>query len=153
MSRLELKVPPPAVLAAVGLLMWAVAALSGPPRLPRAWRVSAATILAVGGAAIGLVAVGSFRGARTTVHPTRPEHSSALVTTGIYRRTRNPMYLALLLALLAFAALLGKVRSHALSAVIVLYIDRFQIGPEERVLRSLFGEEFERYCERVRRWI
>ena len=107
----------------------------------------------MGGAAIGVVAVESFRRARTTIHPTRPEHSSALVTTGIYQRTRNPMYLALLLWLLAFAALLGKACSLALSAVFVLSIDRFQIRPEERVLHSLFGEEYERYCGRVRRWI
>jgi len=151
LSRLELKVPPPAVFAAVAALMWAVAALSGPSRLPRVWRIAVAAIPAVCGAVVGIVAIASFRRAHTTVHPTKPEHSRALVTTGIYRHTRNPMYVALLLSLLALAALLGKVRSLALSAVFVLYIDRFQIRPEERVLRSLFGDEYERYMRRVRR--
>jgi len=152
-SRLELKVPPPAVMVATGALMWAVAALTDPPRPPRLVRGAVAAVLVVCAAVVGLAAVASFLRARTTVHPNRPEHGSALVTSGVYRYTRNPMYLALLLGLLAFGALLGNVVSLVLSAAFPLYIQRFQIRPEERVLRSLFGQEYERYAQRVRRWV
>src|SRR4051812_21530343 len=103
MRALELKVPPPVVALVTGVLMWLVARYA--PGL--ALRVPARHAVAGGVFAAGLVVsvlgVASFRRAGTTVNPTTPERASSLVTSGVYRLTRNPMYLGLSLALLAWA--------------------------------------------------
>lgn len=114
-------------------------------------------ILAIGAVLIGVAIAGtgilSFRMAKTTVNPMKPDSASALVVTGIYRVTRNPMYLGFLWILLGW----GIVLSHALAFLIlpgfVLYMNRFQIEPEERALTTLFGQAFVDYRSRVRRWI
>jgi len=103
-----------------------------------------------------LVAIAAFAGfwqARTTINPLQPERASVLVTHGIYRYTRNPMYLSLLLLLVAYASHLGTWVAFVGPLAYVAYITRFQILPEERVLLSKFGAEYEAYRRRVRRWI
>lgn len=134
--------------------MWAIAS-SLPPLLPlpAPLRLPAALILTLAGAAIALSGVVSFRRARTTVNPLKPETSTSLVSSGIYRITRNPMYLGMLAVLLAWAAYLPSVLALLGPAAFSLYITRFQIVPEERVLHSLFGAEFVEYTQRVRRWL
>jgi protein-S-isoprenylcysteine O-methyltransferase Ste14 len=116
-----------------------------------------ADLLAVGLAAIGLMVaisgVVTFRRARTTLNPTKPEASSSLVSWGIYRITRNPMYLGLLLELTAWAIFLSNWLAFLFLPVFVVYINRFQIVPEERALTSLFAREFVDYQSRVRRWL
>lgn len=113
--------------------------------------VSAALLLA--GIGISMKGIASFRRARTTVNPHTPNDTSSLVTTGIYQFTRNPMYLGVALVLVAWTVFLSS--GWALIGVLgfVLYIDRFQIAPEERALTKLFGKEFESYKGRVRRWL
>jgi len=117
----------------------------------------ASNLLAVGLAAIGLTVaisgVVTFRRARTTLNPTKPEASSSLVSWGIYKITRNPMYLGLLLVLTAGAIFLSNWLAFLFLPVFVVYIDRFQIVPEERALTSLFAREFVHYQSRVRRWL
>ena len=73
-----------------------------------AWRLGAALALAALGAGVCLAGVASFRRARTTVNPLVPEQASSLVQAGIYRHTRNPMYLGFAILLVAWAALLGR---------------------------------------------
>ena len=84
----------------------------------------------------------SFSWAKTTINPTKPAATSFLVTTGPFRFTRNPMYLSLLLYLLAWAVYLSNLLVFLFLPVFVLYINQFQIKPEERVLFSLFGREY-----------
>jgi protein-S-isoprenylcysteine O-methyltransferase Ste14 len=79
--------------------------------------------------------------------------ASALVTGGVYRLTRNPMYLGLLLDLLAWAVFLWAPLALAVLPIFVLYIHRFQIVSEERALSSLFGSEYADYKQLVRRWL
>lgn len=95
----------------------------------------------------------SFRKARTTVNPLKPETASALVSSGVYRYTRNPMYLGFAIVLIAWSIFLAW--PPALLGVLgfVMYMNIFQIGPEERALASLFGREFTQYCSQVRRWL
>ena len=100
-----------------------------------------------------LAGVIEFRRARTTVDPTRPEHSSAIVSGGIYSLTRNPMYLGFLLILAAWAAWLGNLPACLALLAFVQYMNRFQIAPEERVLGARFGAPYEAYRQRVRRWL
>jgi len=154
MSRgLELKVPPPAVAVLAMVLMW-LGAWAVPKLgffLPG--RPYVAGGVAVVGAIVAILGVVSFRRAKTTVNPMKPESSSSLVISGVYRRTRNPMYLGLLLIQLGWAAYLSNALAFALVPGFVLYMTLFQIRPEERALASRFGPEFTAYKSRVRRWI
>jgi protein-S-isoprenylcysteine O-methyltransferase Ste14 len=154
MRFLELRIPPPLVGLIVAGAMWAIAS-SLPPLLPlpAPLRLPAALILTLAGAAIALSGVVSFRRARTTVNPLKPETSTSLVSSGIYRITRNPMYLGMLAVLLAWAAYLPSVLALLGPAAFSLYITRFQIIPEERALHSLFGTPFVEYTQKVRRWL
>jgi len=95
----------------------------------------------------------SFRQARTTVNPMKPDTTSSLVVSGIYRWTRNPMYLGFLLVLLGWALFLSNALAFVLLPAVIFYMDRFQIEPEERALHSLFGQQFVIYTSRVRRWL
>ncbi len=95
----------------------------------------------------------SFRKARTTVNPLKPQAATSLVTTGIYAVTRNPMYLGMVLVLIGWAGFLASPISVMGPVLFWLYIDRFQIQPEERAMSALFGSSFAEYSARVRRWI
>ncbi len=105
------------------------------------------------GVACDLLGVLAFRASRTTVNPLKPERASALVTGGIYRVTRNPMYLGMTLLLLAWAIQLSALLPFLGPVVFVAYITRFQIEPEERTLRRVFGDGYTAYARQVRRWL
>ena len=157
MNALELKVPPPVVALCLGLLMWLVALpalpFTAPFELPFGLRSSLAVALALIGEGIGIAGIVSFRRAQTTINPLKPGAASALVRSGVFRFTRNPMYLGLLLTLVGWAVWLWNPASLLFLPVFVLYIDRFQIGPEERALTRLFEAEFAAYRTRVRKWV
>jgi len=150
---LENRIPPPVVgiVFALGMLAcarwWPTLAVRFPGQAPLA-----ALALAAGLGVVG-VAVAHFVRARTTVDPLHPAAASSLVTGGVFRVTRNPMYLGMALALAALAVWLGHAVAALLPLGFMLYITRFQIAPEERALRAHFGEEFDAYARRVRRWL
>lgn len=153
MKALELKVPPPLVALAFGAVMWALslAGIGAWPRGPAA-TVAAVVIALVG---VSLVVAGNltFHRAKTTVNPFKPETASNLVTGGIYRVTRNPIYVGLLVVLAGWAVFLANAFSLLGLVLFPVYMTRFQIMPEERALRSLFGDAYSRYSSRVRRWL
>lgn len=153
MTTLQLKIPPPAVALLCAAGMWLIAGHTLPYLLSPAMRWALVAIYAVLGMAFSLGGVFAFRQSRTTIHPMHPENTSSLVTHGIYRITRNPMYCGMASLLLAWAAYLQSPFSVLGIAVFVLYITRFQIKPEERMLEKLFGEAFLRYKNSVRRWL
>lgn len=150
---LELKIPPLLVVLATAGLMWIVARIT--PRF--AFDLPTRNVFAIGFVLAGFVisALGffSFKRAGTTVNPMKPNSSSALVDTGIYKRTRNPMYLGFLLVLIAWAIFLSNWLSFLCLPLFIFYMNRFQIEPEERALAALFGKEFADYQTKVRRWI
>jgi protein-S-isoprenylcysteine O-methyltransferase Ste14 len=148
-----LKVPPPIVAALLAAAMWACA-LWGPVfDAGQAVRAAAALAVAAAGLILDVAGIVSFLRARTTVNPLKPGSTSNLVCSGIYRYTRNPMYLGLLLLLCAWAIYLGALLALLGPVVLVLYLNRFQIAPEERVLLERFGLEYAHYRARVRRWL
>lgn len=153
MSALELKIPPPAVVLVVGVLMWLASSMAHFSE----FTVPGRTRFAVGFALIGFTvsALGfvSFRRVGTTVNPREPSAASTLVVAGIYGLTRNPMYLGLLLVLIGWSIFLSNIAAVVFVPVFVLYLDRFQIAPEERALVLKFGSEYETYKSRVRRWL
>ena len=153
MRFLELKVPPPIVALVTAVLMWLISR-----SLPLfAFVFPARNAFAIGlvaaGFIIGILGVVTFRRAKTTVNPTKPQSSSSLVSWGVYRVTRNPMYLGSLLILIGWAIFLSKPVAFLFLPAYILYINLFQIVPEERVLTTLFGPDFIAYKSRVRRWL
>ncbi|TMN79719.1 MULTISPECIES: isoprenylcysteine carboxylmethyltransferase family protein [unclassified Pseudoalteromonas] len=95
----------------------------------------------------------SFKLAKTTVNPSKPEQASKLVTSGIYRISRNPMYLGFAFILAGWGVWLSSVWAMLGVVGFIGYLTLFQILPEERALTKLFGEEFTTYKARVRRWL
>lgn len=153
MEHLELKIPPPLVWLVCTVLALALAAAAPAWTLPFPAHRSLGLVIGVLGVACGLTGIHTFHKARTTVDPHHPEQATVLVTHGIYRFTRNPMYLGLALVLLAVIAWRANVVALLALAVLVAYLTRFQIRPEERQLHQLFGAAYDAYCQRVRRWI
>ena len=153
MRFLELRIPPPIVGLVIAAGMWAIAHIPPNMQMPELVRLVVTIALGVVGAAVALGGVISFRRAKTTVNPLKPETSATLVSTGVYSFTRNPMYLGMALVLLAWAAYLSSIWSLLGPVLFALYITRFQIIPEERVLDRLFGAPFAEYKKRVRRWL
>lgn len=153
MKTLELKIPPPAVALLVAIAMWLAAIASTSLAFILPTRLAIALAVAALGVAISTAGTVSFWRAKTTVNPTRPEAASSLVATGIYRLTRNPMYLGLLLVLAGWAIYLSNAVTFVGPLLFLLYINRFQIVPEERALAARFGMAFEDYRRRTRRWI
>lgn len=125
----------------------------------RAWPAAeSGTMLATGAgllataAAIGVASVYSFRKAQTTILPAgRP--TTAIVERGPYRFTRNPMYVAMTVAYIGLALLLGMVWALVWLPLIVAVVDRAVIRREERYLDGKFGQSYRDYCLRVRRWL
>lgn len=152
MRTLELKIPPGLLALAAGALMWVSAAAWPRAAFDFSGRGWVAAVLFGLGATVAGLGVAAFRGARTTLSPLAPERASVLVTTGIYRWTRNPMYAGLVLAAAGWAVWLGNAPACAVVAGFAVYLRRYQISPEERILAARFGADYAAYCARVRRW-
>jgi protein-S-isoprenylcysteine O-methyltransferase Ste14 len=153
MQALELKIPPPVVALLMAAAMWGIRLTTPPVDIPMVVRAGIASAFAVAGIGIALWGVIAFRRARTTVNPLKPESASSLVTSGVYRFTRNPMYVGMGLVLIAWAFLLSSAMALLGPVVFVLYMNRFQIEPEERALAIRFGDAFLNYRATVRRWL
>lgn len=152
MQYLELRIPPIALLVIFAVLMAAIAH-AVPASIPLPAQLPIAVALAVAGAMVAIAGVLAFRRQETTVDPFNPERSSALVATGIYRVSRNPMYLGFLLVLCGLSAYLANWLAALLLPAFVAYMNRFQIQPEEQALFARFGSEFVAYTKSVRRWL
>lgn len=153
MTWLESRIPPPAIALVVAGLMWLVARTTPSLTLRLGSRGTIALTLAIVGVAITVAGAAQFRRAKTTVNPLRVEAATALVTSGIYRFTRNPMYLGVATLLVAWAYYLSHPLAPLGLLAFIAYIHRFQIIPEERAMRALFPGAYEAYARQVRRWL
>jgi protein-S-isoprenylcysteine O-methyltransferase Ste14 len=150
---LENRVPPPFLVIVVAAIM-ATALLSHMAApLPTTWRWGLAATFFLCAGLFGFPAFVAFGRAETTIDPVRVDRASALVTTGIYRFTRNPMYVALALLLCAWAGWIGHAWPWLGPVAFVLFVTRFQIVPEERALAVTFGDAYAAYRRSVRRWL
>ena len=147
------KIPPPVWLLAFGGVMWLVASSDYGYRIEIPYALLFALAIGIAGIYCSASGMREFNRASTTVNPLKPEEASTLVTTGIFQRTRNPMYVGLLLILTGWAVWLSGLGNLPLLLVFVLVINELQIKPEEQALQALFGKEYAAYCQRVRRWI
>lgn len=153
MQVLDLRIPPPVVALLAAGAMWGIARFAPLVDLPQSLRLGAAIACAVVGVVVDVAGIVSFRRAGTTVNPMHPKKTTALVCSGIYGFTRNPMYVASVFFLVAWAAYLSSAWALLGPVAFVLYMNRFQISPEERILEQLFGASYADYRSRVRRWL
>jgi protein-S-isoprenylcysteine O-methyltransferase Ste14 len=100
-----------------------------------------------------VIAIISFIKIKTTINPRPPKNTNQLVTAGLYRYSRNPMYLGLLFLLFGAALWLGNPANIFVLLLFLLFITLFQIKPEEEILCKNFGSDYRHYCEKVRRWL
>ncbi|EAQ97357.1 methyltransferase family protein [Congregibacter litoralis] len=151
--NLELKIPPVILLAGAGALMWLVDRGDSFAAFTLPMRHGLSALALTFGIVIALLGVKAFRQAGTTVDPRYPERSSELVVIGVYKITRNPMYLGMLLVLIAWGLYLGSGLSLLVALGFLTYMTRFQIVPEERFMAQRFGDDFVKYRRSVRRWL
>lgn len=153
MNRLALRIPPVVVVILFAVLMWYVARnLSFFSLTSEFNRVLYLFLTGCGLILIFLCSIIFFR-FRTTLNPLRPELTTALVTSGLYRFSRNPIYVGFVLILLGWGFYLRNPASLLCVFGFILYMNRFQIEPEEKSLERKFGDEFERYKRNVNRWL
>ena len=153
MQWLELKIPPVLVWLAVAGAMFGVARIFPSVSFELAGSTAIALALAALGVTVTLAGIAAFRRQRTTVNPLDPSASSSVVSDGVYRFSRNPMYLGFLLILAGWAVYLSNAGAALFLPAFIAYMNLFQIWPEERALLAKFGSEFAQYMSRVRRWL
>lgn len=150
---MKLKVPPALVAAIIAGLMRLVAEYIplGSLTLPGAsWMAGMLMILA---SVFGVVGLVQFYRDGTTIDPHKPQKVKALVTGGVYQYSRNPMYLALFFLLIAYASILQNVLNLLVLPLFIWYMNRYQIIPEEEIMEKKFGDEYQKYKNKVRRWL
>ena len=153
MTKLQLKIPPPVYFLLFAGGMWLLAQhFPLLTLIPKPWNYSGILIASLTLLA-DLTSLWAFFKAHTTVNPLHPDKTRQLVTTGLYRYTRNPMYLGLLFILLGWAIYLGVLSPFLLLPAFVWLITYMQILPEEAILRSKFGQAYTDYQQQVARWL
>ncbi len=149
---MELKVPPVIVFIVFALAMYLLDLVLPVGFFDFFGRALLAQVLVGIAVVVGGLSLIPFFMKKTTVDPTKPEKASVLITNGVYRFSRNPMYFALLVLLLALGLILGNAFNTLVAAGFVGYMNRFQIIPEERMLLEKFGRSYKDYLARTRRW-
>lgn len=153
MRVLENKVPPLVVAFLSALIMKLIATPGHVAIMNDPLRVIAAAGTLFVGIFFAVAGVMTFRKAKTTLDPRYPGKASLVVSSGIYGVSRNPMYLGIAFMLVAFAIYLASALSLAGVLVFIVYMNRFQIIPEERAMKEKFGSDYENYLKKVRRWL
>ncbi|WP_319536815.1 isoprenylcysteine carboxylmethyltransferase family protein [uncultured Vibrio sp.] len=153
MRKLELRVPPVAVFLLVVLLMYWLKRLTPNFMITVPFVEFVVAILTLLSGFIGIAGLYEFRKLKTTVNPVKPEFATTVVSTGVFAYTRNPMYFALLLLIIALGLWWQHLSVILCGALFISYMNRYQIKPEEHVLERLFGEDYLKYKNRVRRWV
>ncbi|AEJ01104.1 isoprenylcysteine carboxyl methyltransferase [Nitrosomonas sp. Is79A3] len=153
MHRLELKIPPVALVLLFALAMWLVARASPGAGIQIPDREWVALVILIAGFALIIVGASAFISAKTTVNPMTPELATSIVSSGIYKLSRNPMYLGLFIMLAAWVIFLGNILSALLLPLFILCMNRFQIIPEENALLEKFGDGYAGYLKSIRRWL
>jgi len=153
MNALELRIPPAAQFLIAMAGMWLLAKFAPALAVEIPGRRFFVVLLFCLGGIVAVPAIAAFRSAGTTVDPRRPDEAARLVVRGVYRFSRNPMYLGLLLLLVTWAIYLSNLLAFAGLPLFVLAMNRLQIRPEEAAMEAQFGDEFRAYRGSVRRWL
>ena len=151
-EAMRLKIPPAGVFLIFAVLMYGADRVLPVGDFDFFGRTILLRFLILAGIILGVLALLQFAKHKTSSNPLKIEKATTLVTNGVYRISRNPMYLGLLLILLAWGLYLGNAFNAITAAGFVSYMNAFQIRQEEEILRQKFGEHYNRYCKAVRRW-
>tara|TARA_Y100000748_G_scaffold86787_1_gene71838 strand:+ start:380 stop:826 length:447 start_codon:yes stop_codon:yes gene_type:complete len=145
------KIPPPIVTLFFGLCIY----LSRPyfPEFSFSILNSLSTISFVLGITVFATAVSSFKRQNTTVNPISIEKASSLVVNGVFKYSRNPMYLGMLFILLGLTFKFNLIGGLLFTSIFMIFISIFQIKPEEAAMEKLFDQEWKNYIKNVRRWL
>ena len=149
--HIKTKIPPPLVALTFGFLINYTKNIF--PKFEIRWGDVFGSTIIIFGIIIILSAIVLFKKYKTTITPLKPSKATKLITDGIYKFSRNPMYLGLLLVLLGISIILNPTGGFILIPLFILYLNLFQIIPEENAMADLFKDEFLEYKENVRRWI
>lgn len=153
MQTLDLKVPPAAVGLMCAAIMWAISTICSTTAFPLPGAQIVAVAIAIVGGGTIVAGILAFRRDSTTVNPLKPDKTESIVVHGIYRFTRNPMYLGVALILVGWAMYLANIAALLVVPAFVAYMTQFQIKPEERALLKKFGRTYTEYTASVGRWI
>ena len=148
---METKIPPPVVTLIFGFAIYVSRKIF--PEIEIQYASFFGMFLLLLGFFILISAVKLFRNDKTTVNPLSPEQATKLVTNGIFKLSRNPMYLGMAVILASVAVFFNIIGGIIFMALFCLYITKFQIIPEEKAMKELFAQDFERYMQATRRWI
>ena len=151
MGWLEHRIPPPIVMVIIAGLMWFAHVWLGND-LASGLLFTLGLVFCAAGIGVAVAGFRTMVAARTSPSPTQIERAKHLVTDGIFTRTRNPMYLGMMIFLIGVECILANAWLLLGPLVFAFYIQRFQIEPEERVMYEKFGVVYDAYRKRVRRW-
>lgn len=153
LRKLETKIPPPVYGLITAVIMWWLDTQYPALAVIPAALSSSGSIIILAGFSIDLLALRQFFSKGTSANPLSPDKASTIVITGLYRYTRNPMYLGLLIALCGWGIYLGNLASLTCLPFFIWVMTWMQIKPEERILSATFGEPYTDYLKQVRRWL
>ena len=145
------KIPPPIVTLAFGLMIYFSRNIF--PDINNIIFYILSLFLIILGPFILISAVRSFKAEQTTINPININNASSLVISGVFKYSRNPMYLGMVFILLALSFRFNLVGGILFTSIFIMYITKFQIIPEEAAMKSIFGEDFNKYKNKTRRWI
>ena len=148
---METKIPPPIVTLVFGLSIYFSRGIFQAVEIKYSFYIG--ILLLILGLAVLIFVVRLFRKDKTTVNPLSPEQATKLVTDGIFKYSRNPMYLGMVFILSSMAVFFNLIGGIILIALFCIYITKFQIIPEERAMSNLFSQDFNKYKQATRRWI
>ena len=151
MIDIKTKFPPPLVALTFGFLINYTKNIF--PKIEIKNEIIFGSFMIISGLIIILSAIILFKKYQTTISPLNPSNATKLITDGIYKFSRNPMYLGLLLVLVGISIILNLTGGFFFILLFILYINLFQIIPEENAMVDLFKDEFLEYKKNVRRWI
>ena len=151
MIDIKTKFPPPLVALTFGFLINYTKNIF--PKIEIKNEIIFGSFMIISGLIIILSAIILFKKYQTTITPLNPSNATKLITDGIYKFSRNPMYLGLLLVLVGISIILNLTGGFFFILLFILYINLFQIIPEENAMVDLFKDEFLEYKKNVRRWI
>ena len=148
---MKTKIPPPIVALICIFINYLSTYLINPIKFPNIEIIGGLILLL--GVVTAVLATLLFKKDKTTVNPRNPEKTTTLVTNGIFSITRNPMYLGLFFSISSTILFFGSWFGIIILMFFVLYINKFQIIPEEEAMEKLFGGKYSEYRQKVRRWI
>ena len=151
MVSIKTKIPPPLVALTFGFLINYSKNIF--PKIEIGWGDAFGSIMIIIGLIIILSAIIQFKKYKTTITPLNPFKATKLIVNGIYKFSRNPMYLGLLLILFGISIIQNPIGGLLFVPSFILYINHFQIIPEESAMLDLFKDDFLKYKENIRRWI